>query len=376
MSRLFFASALVSLTANVNPVNAGAYWFSRWNPCEDDPEPVTTTTTTTTTLPPTRSVRILTWNIWMMPGPLSWQVDVAPKRTERVDAIAKYITENISDLDVIAFVEAFDDDAMKRMSERLKPHGFKYQTHPVYYRHNKFSPHALINSGVMYYSKYPIVAEKMWYFHGPDREYYERLASKGGLYVKINKAGLNLNIVNTHMASFSAKPRAYQMTNLYQFAEMQNIPKTEPLFFAGDMNVNKFADKEASGNQANPGAVSDSEYDLMLSEFNSTDFGTVSQSASHAKSCQWMGENCASTSTSKDGSAAELDKHLDYVLVAKGYLQPKSNAELAKSGNKNIVKTLSGEAQNSGIYYQCDKGPRFEIVDLSDHKPVLGEFYF
>lgn len=184
--------------------------------------------TTNQTMPQTKTLKILAWNIYLMPTWFfsHWQ-------TERAPHIAHAINANY---DVLILSEAFDNKLRSRIVKELYEKGYIYQT-PVLAAHGS---HFKINGGVIILSKWPIthIQEQLY---GSAATGSDRLANKGVLYVRILKNGHPYNIIGTHNQAWptdkAMQVRKQQFAILRKFIDTLAIPKNEPLIIGGDLNV-------------------------------------------------------------------------------------------------------------------------------------------
>src|SRR6185295_6001430 len=93
---------------------------------------------------PAEKIRILTWNIYMLPGIWGYA------NSERSEVIGRLLAS--SDYDIIVFQEAFSKNARKRIG-RLIQSAFPFQYGPS--KHHSFSLRT--NSGLWIVSRHPIV---------------------------------------------------------------------------------------------------------------------------------------------------------------------------------------------------------------------------
>jgi phospholipase C len=176
----------------------------------------------------------------------------------------------------------------------------------------------MTNGGVVVFSKYPIVESKEHCF--TNSAYIDSLSAKGIQYIKINKFGINYNIIATHLnASYGkrngAEVRKLQIEEVADFIQALNLPTTEPVIFAGDMNVDPH--------------INPDEYSNMVSTLGIQPIRNVG----HAHSL-----------VNRPGM-------VDYIMYAKNHRQP--------------------------IQATCDiRQITYNGRDISDHYPIIGIFQF
>eukprot|EP00392_Amoebophrya_sp_AT5.2_P018280 g18789.t1 len=339
--------------------------------------------------PPEVSLRVLAYNIWMMPqiitsvAPKSW--NLSPEKSERAARIPDAIPQN---LDVIVFCEAFCDGTMAQITKKLRERGFMFDTIPPIH------PRRFISSGIKIYSREKIVDTDWIIYEKCSGD--EVLASKGCTYAKIKKGPLHVHVFGTHLQAWDGKQaqadRRAQLRQIRSFIAKKKIPTTEPVLICGDFNIEQCDDVDVDvapggvlelktggrrGDREAPAAavvtaVADleaeaggpqttstsspvlftREYQTMMKLLNAENYA-ASYQPSVLASNQW----CSFGSVSSSPAESLL---LDYILLAKHYLQPTS------------VKITTEYVQSLTPLSYAGQG----FVDLSDHYPVLGEFRF
>jgi endonuclease/exonuclease/phosphatase family metal-dependent hydrolase len=326
-------------------------------------------------------LNILSWNLYLLTvKPMGIAFYSKPKLMERAQRIAQAIG---SSYDVLVLCELFDDDARKVVLEGLKKEGYRYATcilgegfaqpgkdmeesidQPfiVNFHHSKFGSDTnytiggtgrgggfsggFQNGGVMIISKWPIEKAKEIVFRRGSPE--DKHARKGCVYARINKNGFIYNVFGTHPEAVDRSIRGEQLKTIAAFINMQNIPKTEPVIIAGDMNVDRYDVRH--------------EYDNMLSYLKARDPWTGKgerYSADYNKNIlntlQHMERD------PKDVEHAEYPKNLDYILYSSEYAQP-----LEASSEVRIPTSRP---------YRIDD-LNLDVYVLSDHHAMYGYFMF
>ena len=163
------------------------------------------------------------------------------------------------------------------------------------------------------------------------------LADKGVMYAKINKLGKNYHVFGTHTQSQSGKGNADIRNNQFniirRFINEQNIPKNEPVFIMGDLNVDKLGQPEL--------------YQTMLQLLNATHPAIQG----HPHSTSGLVE-----------AFSGGKKIFDYILV-------RAHNQIPKKSYNHIIPLLSPKLWKE---YPEDKWHN----SLSDHFPVHGYFEF
>jgi len=151
---------------------------------------------------------------------------------ERAKEIVKAVLND--SMDIIVFEEIFDRKARKIITKGLKP-VFNYTAGPGKKGILK------LNSGVMIFSKYPIINTAIVYFD--DCKEADCLAKKAVVYSEIQlKENKKINLLGTHFQAIGGpvfrKIRARQMDIMQKTAE-KNMKEGAPVVFAGDFNISE-----------------------------------------------------------------------------------------------------------------------------------------
>jgi endonuclease/exonuclease/phosphatase family metal-dependent hydrolase len=132
------------------------------------------------------TLRLLTWNIWMMP-PISFQ---SPKNTARAAAIAEELANQ--DADVVCLIKSFDSSARDVIAKRLA------QLYP--HRYGPLNDHGSpfkINGGVWVLSKIPLSDYRELQFSASSG--IESFSRKGALSLYGNSNGQRFRLIATHL---------------------------------------------------------------------------------------------------------------------------------------------------------------------------------
>jgi endonuclease/exonuclease/phosphatase family metal-dependent hydrolase len=268
------------------------------------------------------ALKVLSYNIYALPL-------VASKISERVGEIPN---GHLNGYDVIAFQEAFSSDRNGMLAALASQ--YPYQTYVPKIPYNGIN---VYDSGVLFISRYPIT--RVAHYIYPDCSGTDCFADKGVIYVEVIKGGKAYHITNTHAASFDTDEaralRQVQFQQIRALTNAQNIPASEALLFAGDMNVNKLKF---------PG-----DYAQMLANFNATDPVSTGHDATF--------DPRINTLSQAYGSGGDLVEYLDYVLSANDHRQPI-------------------QSRNDVRIFRSGAAAVFHTRDLSDHFPVLGDFVY
>uniref|UniRef100_K3WW34 sphingomyelin phosphodiesterase n=1 Tax=Globisporangium ultimum (strain ATCC 200006 / CBS 805.95 / DAOM BR144) TaxID=431595 RepID=K3WW34_GLOUD len=327
---------------------------------------------------------ILQYNVFGRPYEVS--KDGQAERLARIPASLRKLSEHI---DIVTFAEADVKGERESMLTQFRDIGFQYAT-SILHDPDPFT--SLLNGGVIVVSRWPILHEAQHIYRNACH-YSDCLAAKGVKYARVLKTvgGTSkiFNVFATHM-------------QMRKFVDDMRIPTHEPLLFAGDFNVDNhtFASEVA-------------ELIELLGAHSPTQVGDQ-QFTSDPRSNLLVGRDGAANSNKcsekymqswgdvKDGvyypnaltrSTCDLHQHLphellifiqpdnmcfcsccplewlDYVLYAKApYQQPLDGSTLESRINHVDPFVVDWTAPKSNM--------KMQLVDLSDHYPVLGKFVF
>ncbi|RLV60060.1 phospholipase [Parashewanella curva] len=257
---------------------------------------------------------ILTYNLW------GTSIYGSKKVSERFNEMPKYF----HNYDVLAFEEQFDVKPTQALHSALKSE-YPYQTEKV-----KQSGR-LLSAGIYILSRYPIIKQSSIVYHSCSG--LQCFASKGGLYVEINKNGQKYHIFDTHTQSGDkdkeVNARKSQVKELAQFIKSQGIPDDEPIIIAGDFNIAMHKQQ--------------ADYDEMLTTLNAT----------HPDSSGYP----LTYDTSVNKWADPVQAYFDYLMYGNDHLLPISAS----------LKVIAPRSTTDSLW---------NYWDLSDHFAVEGVFEF
>jgi endonuclease/exonuclease/phosphatase family metal-dependent hydrolase len=165
---------------------------------------------------------ILNLNAWLLP------LRVSIDNTRRVHQIFEII--DTLKPDVITFQEVWDVSYLKYFAEKM----------PHYYM--LCNPNNLFNeSGLITFSKHPIIANKLYHFM-PNSKYrfFEKKSKKGFMVTRIDLNGKEVDIVNTHLHQsdiFSSEQ--YRVITKKQYFCIEDFFKKSKhaTILCGDLNI-------------------------------------------------------------------------------------------------------------------------------------------
>ena len=170
----------------------------------------------------TDTLKVMSWNVFLRPGILS------DGQMDRVSDIGRYIVYHGGD--VIVLQEVFHKRARKRLLQKLD--GW-------YEYHTSVGPKSFfgVSSGVMIFSKYPIIEEKFVSYSKSKGA--DGLAKKGVVLAKIRFGKQDVHIVGTHLqAGASSAEKSVRKSQLTELANaVKLIEDSSIVIFAGDFNI-------------------------------------------------------------------------------------------------------------------------------------------
>ncbi|GAB6262919.1 sphingomyelin phosphodiesterase [Photobacterium sp. CCB-ST2H9] len=221
----------------------------------------------------------------------------------------------------------------------------------------------VVRGGVAILSRYPILSQKAHVYQASDKSTWDYYANKGFAYIEIEKNGQHFHVLGTHLQSSTDNPdkehpvRMAQLAEMQNFIDAENIPASEPVVIAGDLNVEWSRQDQIQD---------------MLSTTQSKVYFPDPSVGSFSAKYNWI----TKAGAYRDGYSLNYNDTLDYVLWHKNHLQPTAPAAM------KVVKLQSREQW----YWHYLKGkwplPEGEYwhdgyySDLSDHYPVQAEFDF
>jgi hypothetical protein len=175
-------------------------------------------------------LKLLTWNIWMMPP---WTLQ-SPKNNARASAIADELL--LRDFDVICFEKVFDGGARDVLKRKLGPR-YPYSYGPLNANGSPFK----INGGVWVVSRLPLSELRELQFE--ESVGVESFSRKGAMLMRGCSAGQHFQLVATHLQgddgpSYEPKHQVVRNHQMLQIAKELLRPHTDstlPLFLCGDM---------------------------------------------------------------------------------------------------------------------------------------------
>ncbi|HEV8514879.1 MAG TPA: sphingomyelin phosphodiesterase [Cyclobacteriaceae bacterium] len=267
--------------------------------------------------PPLKKIKILSWNIYMLPHLVASHSD----KKERARVIGETLSD--SDYDVIFFQEAFHSTARNKILAQLQAK-FPYHAGPA--NRKLFSIKA--NSGLWIFSKYPI--DKIESIIYKNKFGIDALSRKGALLVELNVQGQRIQIAGTHLQNCGPVwLRQVQCVEFYERLLKPNARDGVPQIICGDFNIDRYTTKE--------------DYRFMLQALDAKD--------SNDETDQYSYDRISNDLHVEKGNRKDL---IDYILF-------RSNGGLAICSNS--VTPIKRKWS-------------FKHSDLSDHYAIQAEINF
>lgn len=169
------------------------------------------------------SLKILSWNVFLRPAILQ------DGQMERVSGIGEYLLS--ADADVLVLQELFHTRARKALIRSLS---VQYPFRTEVGKTSLFG----VSSGVMIFSKTPILEEEHVYFKRAIKA--DRLAVKGGVLATIEYRESQVQIIGTHLQAGGGEKgeniRKEQLHHLLSLIKKENRENRNTVF-AGDFNI-------------------------------------------------------------------------------------------------------------------------------------------
>jgi len=175
-------------------------------------------------------LKILAWNIWMMPG-LSFQ---SPSNAARAAAIGDQLKD--LDFDIVCFIKAFDAPARSELRHKLGKR-YPHRYGPLNFDGSIFE----INGGVYIFSRVPltVVREIRW----RNSAGFESHSRKGAMLLRGEIEGSPFQLIALHMQGESGRKIRNQDVRNRQIEQLAaelvdtTSDPTVPLFICGDFNT-------------------------------------------------------------------------------------------------------------------------------------------
>ena len=175
---------------------------------------------------------VCTYNtMLMLPPPIRFHGQHA-----RARRIPKALLTALPDLDVVVFQELGSLGARKTVLDGMAKQGWTYATDRLMSPFLSTRHPKIVCGGVVIVSKHPILHQAQKTFDNCALS--DCWASKGVVYARIQKGRHVFNVVGTHLQAWDecATVRADQLQQCRRLVAQLNLPRHEPVVFAGDFN--------------------------------------------------------------------------------------------------------------------------------------------
>lgn len=180
------------------------------------------------------SLKVLTWNVYMLPKIASLSKEIGNTRLEqRAAEIAQYLLK--ANYDVVVLQEVFDTDGYRILKNTLK-NKYAFISAPFNNRHI-----IKTNSGLVLLSRYPIYNYKTLQFS--DCAASDCFSNKGAFQACFTVNHRNFRIIGTHLQSDYQYISEYRTIRQKQIREILSVFKIQPEdkrftnIFCGDFNI-------------------------------------------------------------------------------------------------------------------------------------------
>jgi len=179
-------------------------------------------------IPEENQLKILSWNIKMLPGPYGWLLGI----NERAENIIQFLKKS-DQYDIICFQEAFSGSIRRKIYAKLQniyPYEIEPDDQTAFYK---------LNSGLWAISRFPLTLKNHISF--TQLRESDKLSSKGAKLFSITKNKQEFHLIHTHMqADYKTKyndVRTLQYTEINDQLILPHEMEGVPLILLGDLNI-------------------------------------------------------------------------------------------------------------------------------------------
>ncbi len=289
-------------------------------------------------------IKVLSYNLFMYHKGLFNSGNWGQEKRAQLLANSKYV----KDQDVIVLEGVFDTKSKNVLLDGLRSQypnltdvigRTKYGWNQTLGDFRAFPLDNDYNGGVVVLSKWPIEEKIQYTFenHGCGNDYYY---NKGFAYVKINKGGHKYHIIGTDVqnnfcSDLGQNARKHQFTEIKKFIDLKQIPKDEPIFLTGSLNVDK----------------DNLEYQDMLM--------ILSVDEPHYAGVSYTWDPKKNAIASYVDGTGQVSRYLEYIFVVKTHSKPKVWQNLAYDPITSTTWNVAG----------------YTGYEFSNHYPVYGFTY-
>ncbi len=280
-------------------------------------------------------------------------------RANQATRRATLIPQKIGQYDVVIAEELMSTDGLqgrrKLFAQQMSKLGYSYQYGPIL---NTLG----MSGGVMIFSHWPLSHQAQYRFPAKDTAGIDSLSAKGVLYAQVNKNGQIYHVFASHTQADEEKDgpvkdrlaRERQFYAMHNFIDQQQIPATQPVIIAGDLNV---------------------DYQKCKQHFDCGEYTLTIQQLTDKKQA-W--KNIATLPYGSDPSINLMNTDdaagmYDYILMLSNPSHP-APAFNKQSRIRVIRAPEAAQLYAGGSAANPDKTP-FGQCDLSDHFALEAEFH-
>jgi endonuclease/exonuclease/phosphatase family metal-dependent hydrolase len=180
------------------------------------------------------NLKILTWNIQMLPTFGFLSEDLQKKQAVRAPWIIEYL--NQQDFDIVALEEVIDRKITEELKEGLKSH------YPHIVAPPSKSGISGTSGGILIASRIPLTYVSHIVYKNVAG--VDRLAEKGCLMAAGERDGVRFQIAATHLQAGHNEMKEKQIPEIWEGILKPNLQEGVPQFLVGDMNVASDVDDE------------------------------------------------------------------------------------------------------------------------------------
>lgn len=307
------------------------------------------------------TLNVLNYNI-MTPVPEPIRFYGQNERAERVKDVIRELDQQY-DLDVIILNEVVSIPSQKIIFRDMPTVGFPYHT-------SKLTEVLSVTGGVLLFSKHPITQQESSTF-GDNCTGIDCFAAKGVIYARIKKQGHYFNVMGTHMQAWpsisSQIVRDAQIDQISKFIQSFNLPRTEPLIFGGDLNIDLFMNNDHIRHlmhvlHMNIPEIHEDSHPMTVDPQANQLVGN--DDPPEYISEEWP-QGCAEQYYETLQCPCCPAEWIDYMLFSKDHLQPSSS----------YMKAIPHKVKPFRMKINHTKTVD-NFQDVSDHFPLLGHFVF
>lgn len=267
-------------------------------------------------------------------------------------------------LDAVVLIEVLNLVSRNGVAKMMRELGFPYFS-------RKIQGHVTISGGVFVFSKWPI-AKSTYKTFGDVCKGVDCLASKGITYACVNKHSKHLvHIFATHLQAGIEEShhnvRQQQALEIQKFLEQREIPSTEPVILAGDLNIDMYTHRQflnrfmtSVGLEVPP--LAEDSIQFTLDPDNNKLVGSDTPDEYYSVDYP---DGCVSEYYNTWTCVCCTPMMVDYVTYSYKHLIPTES-------NLTIIRAQTPEEFEISL----TMNKKVHIQDVSDHYPVVGHFRF